>query len=103
MWEPRGFPLAEIGVGQLVCARSRLSFILKGGSNSCDTHFGITWRELDHLEDEATLQSSFFSFFQDLKSPHLRVLMSNKTYQLTVKVFCTAEEYTFADPTRLDM
>ena len=83
MWEPRGFPLAEIGIGRLVCARVRCP-PLKGGSNSCDTHFGITCIELDHLEDEATLELSFFSFFQYLKSPHLRVLMSNKTYQLTV-------------------
>ena len=89
MWEPRGFSLGEIGVGRLVCARSRCS-PLKGGSNvwgpsnSCDTHFGITDIELDHLEDDATLKSSFFSFFQYLKSPHLRVLISNTTYQLTV-------------------
>jgi hypothetical protein len=46
MWEPRGLPLGETGVSQLVCARSRHS-PLKGGnsrvglSSSHTTHFGI--------------------------------------------------------------
>ena len=58
MWEPRGLPLGERGVGWLVRVGSRCSPLkggsrLRGPSNSCDASFRLHIH-LDQLEDEAT-------------------------------------------------